>query len=382
MTVPRKSEPRVCVIVLNFNGLEDTLACLASVLASTYPSFEVEVLDNGSTHNEAEIIRQAVTHPRLNVDRSEQNLGFAGGSNAVIRRTRSDYVVLLNNDTIVEPDWLHHLMAVAESDEQIAAVQPKVRSMSNPGYFEYAGAAGGMLDKLGMPYCRGRVVFDAEEDRGQYDQQAELFWGSGVCLLLDRRAVVSGGLLEEDFFFYHEETDLCWRLKNHGYRIVLAPHAVIHHKGSGSSLARLDRKIFYVHRNALMMVTRNCTWTRLLWLLPVRALLEVASIGFYILTRRPRLAIAVARADWSFVSRLPRLLRQRNSIGGDRKIAQGEMKPISVLWEYFVRRRRTYAEIEARRRSRTPAKLSRDSFLLGATPRARSADEAGVTERS
>lgn len=352
--------PRVCIVVLNFNGADDTIACLDSLRATTYERYEILVLDNGSTADETPRLREAAG-PGVTVVRSARNLGFAGGCNAMIRRTDAPYVVLLNNDTVVEPDWLSHLVAAAEARPRTAAVQAKVVSFADPGIFEYAGAAGGMLDGLGIPYCRGRVVLDVEEDHGQYDDDAELFWASGVCVLLSREALDDAGLLAEDFFFYHEETDLCWRLRNRGYRITFAPGAVVRHKGSGSSAARVHRKIYYLHRNGLMMALRNCTAARLLWLLPVRLGLEAAAICYYLATRRPRSALAVLIADAAVLARIPRLMRQRRRLGGDRRVGQAGMRPFSVLWEYFVRRRRTYAVITGTGSAR-PSRRS-DAFL-------------------
>ncbi|MDW8467217.1 MAG: glycosyltransferase family 2 protein [Chloroherpetonaceae bacterium] len=214
-----------------------------------------------------------------------RNLGYAGGCNFGFRHTEGKYVIFLNNDTEQEPDWIEHLVEVAESDERIAALQPKLRSMQaklrGEKVFDYAGAAGGMLDMLGYPYALGRVFNAVEPDHGQYDESRDIFWASGAAMMVRRKAIEQVGAFDDDFFAHMEEIDLCWRLKIAGYRIVSVPKAVVYHYGGATLAAGNPRKIYLNHRNNLMMIIKNASWSRLLWLLPVRVLLELAALIYY-----------------------------------------------------------------------------------------------------
>lgn len=338
-------KPKVTIIILNFNGVEDTKECLTSLFKTKYKNFNIVVVDNGSEKDESEILSKKFKSKKIQFLRFNKNFGFAEGNNKIIRKIKSKYAVLLNNDTIVDKNWLEELVKVAETDKKIAACQGKIRSFYNPDYFEYAGAAGGFLDRLGYPYTRGRIGFHVEKDDGQYDDKSEIFWGSGTCLLLRRKHLKKSGLLPKDFFFYHEETDLCWRLRKLGFRIVFAPNSIIYHKGAASSKKNLDKRVYYVHRNNLMLITRNAELEKLIWILPMRMLLDIMSAMFYCFLGRPSFMLSLIRAELSFLRRFPAIIKRRSKKEKINSSCSEFMHPFSIYFEYFIRRKKRYTQI-------------------------------------
>lgn len=341
-----KFQPEVVVIILNYNGISDTTICLKSLLRTRYTNFKIIVADNGSKFDEVGLLKTSFKNKKIEFISFNTNLGFSEGNNRIIERTKSKYVVLLNNDTRVKPGWLGEMAKLMESDKKIAACQAKILSMSYPLYFDYAGAAGGFLDKLGYPYARGRIGFHLEKDLGQYDDVVDLFWGSGTCLMLRRRLALEAGLLPANFFFYHEETDLCWRLKNLKYRIVFCPKAVIFHKGAGSSRRYLLKRTFYIHRNNLLMISRNLSFRKLWWVLPIRLVLDYASMFFYLRYGRWQFIGSVLFAQVSFLIQAPGIFFKRLlSRQPASNCTDDSLYPFSILWNYFFLKRRTYSRI-------------------------------------
>lgn len=344
--------PAVSIIIINFNGLADTRICLNSVLKTNYQHFNIIVIDNGSSKNELAILQGEFDDLRIIWKAFGQNLGFAGANNTIIREIKVPFVVLLNNDTEVDPNWLEPLITSALSDPKIAVCQGKIRSLYNKKFFDYAGAAGGFIDRLGYPYARGRIGFSLEEDIGQYDDEVDIFWASGAAFLLRRDIGVKYGLLPTEFFFYHEETDLCWRLKDAGYRIVFVPQSVIWHKGAGSSRRskrELQKRIFYVHRNALLLAARNMTISSLAWVMPMRFFLDWLSVIYYALSGDMYFVWSVILAHLSFVKRLKSTLyyrRFQRNVPMD--ITEKELSPFSILWQYYIKGKKRYCEISGK----------------------------------
>jgi GT2 family glycosyltransferase len=195
--------------------------CLDSLRLSTWKSFSVTVVDNGAAESDTQGLE--ASYPEVTVLCMPVNAGYAGGCNEGLKQTESDYVVFLNDDTVVDPCWLDHLVAAAGKDEGIGALQPKILSLRaqrrGEKLFDYAGAAGGLIDRLGYPFCLGRNFSGVEEDRGQYDREEEIFWASGVAMFASRAMVERAGGFDADFFMHMEEIDLCWRMKLLGNRI-------------------------------------------------------------------------------------------------------------------------------------------------------------------
>jgi len=345
--VTDSSDPTFSIIIANYNGLAFLKDCLDSLQQSTYSDLEIIVVDNGSTDGSVAFIQE--NYPRVRVIRSATNLSYSGGNNLGIRHARGKYVVLLNNDTEVTPGWLEPILEELESDERIAACQPKVLSMTNRNAFEYAGAAGGFMDRLGYPFLRGRVFDTIEEDHGQYQVPTDLFWTSGAAMAIRRDVLDKVGLLDEDFVLHMEEIDLCWRLHLQGYRLRVRPDAVIYHYGGGTLGREKAAKMYYNHRNSVFMLLKNYSCTRLFRVLPLRFLLDLTLIVKSMLTLDLKRAVAVVLA-YGWLLFHPRLiLRKRRAIQRYRKVTDKEVDtylyPGSVVLAYYLRRKKTFSEI-------------------------------------
>jgi GT2 family glycosyltransferase len=341
-----QQNPSVSVIVINYNGINDTRECLSSLILSTYSNFQILVIDNGSKNDQAIILQNEFKDSRIKILRSQENLGFAGGNNLGIEQSQTDFVVLLNNDTTVEPMWLDELVKVAITDDQIGALQPKLRSYKNKEYFEYAGAVGGFIDKLGYPYCRGRIGFALEKDEGQYDTNTEIFWASGSCIMLRKKILTEVGLLPTLFFFHHEEIDLCWRIKNANYKIMSAPKSVVYHKGMGSSKEILPKKVYYVHRNNLLLLARNLSFKRLIITLPIRILMDIFSCFYYFFKGQIFYIPAVFKAIYDFLPMLNKTISERRASEKNKQYpAEKELRPVSIFIKYFLLNKRRFSEI-------------------------------------
>ena len=276
-----KDERMKCsVIILNWNGAEMLRRYLPSVVKNT--AEEVIVADNGSTDNSLEVL--AKEFPSVKTIVLDKNYGFAEGYNRAIGQVDSEYVVLLNSDVEVTEGWLTPLLDYMDAHQDVAAVQPKIRSWLKRTHFEHAGAAGGYLSKLYYPYCRGRVLWHVEEDKGQYDTEAEVDWTSGACMCVRTKVYKECGGLDAAFFAHMEEIDLCWRMRNAGWRLVCLPQSVVYHLGGGALSYESPRKTYLNHRNNLLMIYKNKQHP--CGVLFVRGILDFAAAVFYLLQGR------------------------------------------------------------------------------------------------
>lgn len=271
---------------------------------------EIIVADNGSTDNSLEVLAKEFSTVKTIV--LDKNYGFAEGYNRAISQLSTlhtasadwknsklpKYIVLLNSDVETPEGWLTPLLDYMESHPDVAAVQPKIRSTRNKTFFEHAGAAGGYLSKLCFPYCRGRVLWHVEEDKGQYDSVAEVDWTSGACMLVRREVYEDCGGLDEAFFAHMEEIDLCWRMRLKGWKLACVPQSVVYHLGGGALSYDNPRKTYLNHRNNLLMIYKNKQHP--FGVLFIRCLLDYAAALFYLLQGRPAASKAVfqARKDY------------------------------------------------------------------------------------
>ncbi|GIW59909.1 MAG: hypothetical protein KatS3mg087_0975 [Patescibacteria group bacterium] len=247
----------------------------------------------------------------------------------------------LNNDTTVTPHWPEHLLLPFQNHSDLAFIQPKILSYHQRTYFEYAGASGGMLDQLGYPYARGRIGFSLEQDLGQYNNPIEVIWASGTCLATRAQTFQDLGGFEERFFFYHEETDLCLRAINAGYRNLCQPSSIIYHKGAQSSQGLKFKKIMLVHRNNLFLITRNFPIRAQLKVLPLRILLDYLSCLYYFAKSQFLYIPAVLYAHFAYIRHLPWLIRTRSRSS----LAYQKLRPFSIMWQNFVLKKERYSEV-------------------------------------
>ena len=286
-------EMKCSIIILNWNGAEMLRTYLPSVIAHTaLPECEVIVADNGSTDNSLEVMKQEFPSVRTIV--LDCNYGFAEGYNRAIAQVSSEYVVLLNSDVEVTEGWLSPLLDYLDTHPENAAVQPKIRSWRKREYFEHAGAAGGYLSWLGYPYCRGRRFGRVEQDHGQYDTVAEIDWTTGAAMCVRREVYVSCGGLDAAFFAHMEEIDLCWRMRNKGWKLACVPQSTVFHLGGGALSYDNPRKTFLNFRNNLLMIYKNRPFP---WIvLSIRFFLDYAAAAMFLLTGKKGSAKAVLDA--------------------------------------------------------------------------------------
>lgn len=339
------SEPLVSILILNWDGLDETEQCLSSLGTIAYKNVEILVLDNGSKRREDIVLKKKYSNINYTFFRSNLNLGYTGGNNFLIKKSKGDYVILLNNDTRVTKYWINELVKVVESDLQIAVVQPKLRSLKEPSRFDYAGAAGGYIDIFGFPFTRGRLFETMEKDKGQYDQIVEIFWASGAAIFIRKNVLKRVGYLDERFFNYMEEIDICWKMRRLGYKIVSQPKSIVYHKVAASSGRNLFKKRYLEHRNNLLLLIENYSVFEFLLLFPTRLLLELVGILYYLTTKKFTYAKAASLSFIYILVYLPKLLlRKKISLNSfllkDNRVYKG-----SIVLQYFILGKKTFYSI-------------------------------------
>ncbi len=296
------------VALLNYNG-RHWLEKFLPVLLKNTPGAHIYVIDNGSTDDSRTFLAEHFPDvTRIDLDR---NYGFAGGYNRGLKKISEPYVVLLNTDVEVSPGWLEPLRRRLLSDENIAAVQPKILDYHHKDCFEYAGAAGGFLDFFGYPYCRGRIGDVREKDAGQYDRSYDVHWTSGACMLMRTDDFRASGGFDEGFFAHQEEIDWCWRMRRAGRRLVYEPGSRVWHAGGGSLAYGHPRKTFLNFRNNLRMLLKNLPAALVFPVIFVRLFLDGAAGLRFLFLSKPAHTWAVVRAHWAFYASIPAYMRKR-----------------------------------------------------------------------
>jgi GT2 family glycosyltransferase len=287
----------LAVVILNWNGKNWLQKFLPSVIHYS-GSAEIYVIDNQSTDNSVEFLKDEF--PTVKIVVNDKNYGFAGGYNEGLKEIKNEYYCLLNSDVEVTENWIEPVLNLFKTDTSISAIQPKILSFNNKNYFEFAGAAGGLIDNLGYPYCRGRIFDDLEEDKGQYDDETEIFWASGCCLFIRSKDFWEQKGFDERFFAHQEEIDLCWRLINSGKKIFYTGKSKVYHVGGGTLNKQSAQKTYLNIRNNLSMMLKNLPFPKLIGLIFFRLCLDgIAGIYFGLKQGFPHLW-AVARAHFGF----------------------------------------------------------------------------------
>lgn len=334
--------PSVAIVILNWNGKKFLQQFLPSVLNSTYPNKRVIVADNASNDDSIQFLEDQFPHVELLINST--NNGYAGGYNWALKQIEADYFVLLNSDVEVERNWLEPMLALLEADDSIAACQPKLLAYHEKDNFEYAGACGGWLDSLGYPFTRGRVFDTIEKDYGQYDDAVPCFWASGAALFIRSRAFNEIGGFYTYYFAHQEEIDLCWRLQRKGYRIFVQPASKVYHVGGGTLPKGNSRKSFLNFRNNLIMLWRNHGWLKRAIILPVRMALDAITAWRGILGGDRAIFLSILKAHFSFYYWLIFLKDNQQYINKKDVCLEGYFYG-SVVWQYFIRKRRKFSEI-------------------------------------
>ncbi len=336
---------RLTIIIPHYNGKRILNDCLNSLFKNTFKDFVILLIDNGSTDGSQKMVKEK--YPRVKIIQNEVNKGYAGACNQGIELARTEYVLLLNNDTVAPEHFLREMMRVMEQNRLAAMVQPKILSIQDKQFFDYSGGAGGEMDVLGYPFARGRIFDTVEKDKGQYDNFSKrVFWTSGCALLLRKSVVEQIGLLDEDFFAHQEEIDLNWRAQLAGFHNLVATNTYIYHY-SGYTLRKDNQhKMYLNHRNNLIMMIKNYSLPTLLLVLPIRILFEMATVIADSILWNGKRGKAVLHA-LSFIFSHPLLiLKKRRQVQKLRKVSDraiiANMYRGSVVIDHYVRKRLPY----------------------------------------
>jgi GT2 family glycosyltransferase len=334
---------KTAVVLLNWNGIHLLKQFLPEVIACSSGA-SIVVADNAS--NDGSVAMLKSDFPDVRIIEIASNKGFTGGYNEALQQIDAEFYVLLNTDVQVTPGWIEPMEAWFDEDPKIGAIQPKIRAFKQRTHFEYAGASGGYLDRLGFPFCRGRIFESLEPDEGQYDDQREVFWASGACMFVRSTVFHECEGFDEAFFAHMEEIDLCWRMKNRGYRIMVEPRSLVFHIGGGTLDKGNWRKTYLNFRNNLELIYKNIEDHYLLRSLFMRMLLDGIAAFKFLISNGYMHFWAILRAHLHFYRMIPqirqkrKLLKQkinnRNSVG---------VYTSSVVADYFLRKKKKFSQL-------------------------------------
>lgn len=329
------------IVILNWNGGQMLLKYLPSVISHSYGA-TIFVADNASTDDSLLILEKEF--PSVKVIILDKNFGFAEGYNNALKEISSEYYLLLNSDVEVTSGWLRPLQIFMETHPDVAACQPKVRSVLNPDMFEYSGACGGYIDRYGYPYCRGRIFSTIEHDDGQYDEPAEIHWASGAALMIRSSDYWNAGGFDSRFFAHNEEIDLCWRLRLMGRKIYCIPNSVVYHLGGGTLPKGNSMKIFLNFRNNLTMLFKCLPDRDLKHVLNVRKILDnLAAFQSIFRSRGFKDFNAIVSARKAFKKWIYSFEKDRELIQSS--ASDAPVSSYSILWRYYVLRRKVFKRL-------------------------------------
>ena len=298
----------LAIAILNWNGKNWLEKFLPNVILHSENS-DVYVIDNASTDDSVVFLK--LNFPQVKIIQNTENQGFAGGYNEGLKKIDAEIYCLLNSDVEVTENWLNPVLDLFQKNLKIAAVQPKILDYNRRNFFEFAGAAGGFIDNLGYPYCRGRVFENIEEDKGQFDDETEIFWASGCCLFIRSEDFWKQNGFDARFFAHQEEIDLCWRLKNDGKKIFYTGKSTVYHVGGGTLNKQSAQKTFLNMRNNLSMLVKNLPFSVVFWIILSRLILDGAAALYFAFKNGLPHLWAVLRAHFSFYAQLPETIKLR-----------------------------------------------------------------------
>ena len=334
----------IAVAVLNWNGRKLLEEFLPSVVQHSADA-DIFLVDNYSSDESISFVSSK--YPSVNIIQTKANLGYAGGYNYALEDIKNPFIVLLNSDIETTENWLEAPLKLLKEDESIGACQPKIKAYKDKDSFEYAGAAGGFIDYLGYPFCKGRLFEDVEKDQDQYNEVYEIFWASGACMFLRRKAFYDAGQLDESFFAHMEEIDLCWRMKNNGYQIFYTPNSTVYHLGGGTLNSHSTQKTFLNFRNNLYLLTKNLPATSLFPILFTRLVLDGIAALKFVIDLKPKHSIAIVKAHFTFYANFNRLAKERRGYYHKLKGLQStQMYNSSIVYEHFIKGVKTFTGLK------------------------------------
>ena len=329
---------KTAVVILNWNGKNLLETYLPSVVAHSADA-TIYVADNASTDDSVAFVQRKF--PKVKIIQNTSNGGYAKGYNDALQDLEEELLVLLNSDVAVTKNWLAPVVMAFRQDKNLAAAQPKILDYKKKTHFEYAGAAGGFIDRYGYPFCRGRIFNTIEEDKGQYDDTVAIFWATGACLFIRNTDFKAIGGFDETFFTHQEEVDLCWRLHGLGKAVKHIGGSSVYHLGGATLDTQNPKKTFYNFRNSLLMLVKNVSGIKVAPLLIIRMLLDGIAAFQLLLQAKPSHFFAVLKAHFSFYLMLPGCIKKRRNIKKQTRYASQN----SIVWQYFIKGKRFYSDL-------------------------------------
>ncbi len=329
--------PQTAVVILNYNGKHWLEKFLPSVIAHS-ANAQLIVADNASTDNSVDFLR--IHYPQIQLICFEQNLGFCKGYNKALKHLEAKYFVLLNSDIEVSSNWLLPMIDFLEKNKEVVAVQPKIKSFHQKTHFEYAGAAGGFLDKWGYAFCRGRIFDTCEKDEGQYDENCEIFWATGACMVVRAEWWHKLGGFDEALFAHFEEIDFCWRVQRAGGKIFCITESEVFHVGGGTLNASSPCKTFLNYRNNLIVLAKNLPFPQSFYKVFIRLFLDGFSALLFLKRGEWKHIWAIIKAHWAFYAYLLFAKKQVQNLP-----KKANLSKFSVVWAYFVKGQKTFQNI-------------------------------------
>ena len=332
---------KVAVVILNWNGKKFLKDLLPTLVKYTPMDVDIVVGDNASTDDSVAFLKD--NYPRIMVIQNDKNYGFAEGYNRVLDKVDADYFVLLNSDIEVTDNWIAPVVDMMDADENMAICQPKLLSFYQRDCFEYAGGAGGFIDRYGYPFCRGRIFTTLEKDEGQYDDACEVFWATGAAMFVKANVWKELGGLDNDFFAHMEEIDFCWRAKNAGYKVGYCPSSVVYHVGGGTLPPSSPFKTYLNFRNNFYLLFKNLKKNQLAYVFPVRIVMDWVAASKFLMEKKPKEFSAVIKAHWEFYKRIPMLIDKRRCIKHSNvsNIYKG-----NIVVDYYLKGLKVYSKLK------------------------------------
>ncbi|MCB0398729.1 MAG: glycosyltransferase family 2 protein [Winogradskyella sp.] len=328
------SDKDIAIVILNWNGKTLLEQFLPSVLKYS-ENAKIYVVDNASTDDSVDFLK--TTFPNVTVIQNTENGGYAKGYNEALQGVSEPILCLLNSDVQVTENWLNPIVEIFNSEDQPAILQPKILDYKDKSKFEYAGAAGGFIDKYGYPFCRGRIFNTIEEDKGQYNDITTIFWASGACFFIKNEVFKALNGFDESYFAHMEEIDLCWRAFNRNYKTQYVGTSTVYHVG-GATLSNTNPKKTYLNfRNSLLTLVKN-TDKNVLAKAITRMVLDGLAGILFLFQLKPLHFIAILKAHGSFYINLKRVLIERKK----RPKRSNYYKSSSIVWSYFIKKNRTF----------------------------------------
>ena len=337
----------VSIVIPHWNNVDILSECLESISATNFDNFETIVVDNASSDNSVSWVRS--NYPNVKLIENDKNYGYAGGCNIGAEAASGDYLIFLNNDTVQEKDWISNLIKTINSDDKIAAVQPKILNYYDRNVFDYAGGSGGHMDIYCFPFARGRIFSFQENDEGQYNNKEKCFWSSGTCFMVRRELFQKAGGFDDSFFAHMEEIDLCWRLYAMGFEVWVEPDSVVYHKNALTLPMYSHKKYYLNHRNSLIMLLGNYSIKNIFLIGIPRLILEKTACLYSILMLDWRHFTAILRSLFWIIFHPNVIMKKRKSFSKirtitDKKIMENMMQS-SIVIKYYLLKKQAYLDI-------------------------------------